>query len=501
MSTGWDNVQRLAQEFPTEPIRLNDFARLLGLDESGAAQLRAARRPPTGSEPSFQKPFPETIAENGRTFAHRLGDLVDWIRDTSWLELGRGRRRLDELDSDQSSREAEVWRLTQLLRTQADAIGRGVERARRAIAELVVTGSTDRLPPDVADAILQSLERPRVVEQLLTEFGSAQLGTQNRTSPEIAFLTAVALDPPAGASVHDPTCGECEVLVQTARLAKSWGQQLGLVSGDDKDANALQIGAARLKLAGVEASMGSQPPADSVDCLVIDPGWDVPPQLFMSSLRSLRRDGRVALISRVRGREIDLIYTLPPSKIVFPPQRPTKEGAVVIWLSFPLQDPPSSCDVIDFRRETTRPGITRKSDWRDERLEYLNEALRPHRPVRTTDDRQWNESLEALMPSRPATDRVSFDALPSLLGDLVGGGLGFDPEVIEANRAYAVRLVEEITRLIDPQRNLFTPDATIERPEKSPDGVLAGLTTTEAKRVIERLLNSLSSEKPRGRPR
>jgi hypothetical protein len=192
---------------------------------------------------------------------------------------------------------------------------------------------------------------------------------------------------------------------------------------------------------------------------------------------------------------------LPPSKIVFPPQRPTKEGAVVIWLSFPLQDPPSSCDVIDFRRETTRPGITRKSDWRDERLEYLNEALRPHQPVRTTDDRQWNESLEALIPSRPATDRVSFDALPSLLADLVGGGLGFDPEVIDANRAYAVRLVEEITRLIDPQRNLFTPDATIERPEKSPDGVLAGLTTTEAKRVIERLLNSLSSEKLRGRPR
>jgi len=487
-------LRDLASDYPVEPIRLNDFARLLGLDESGAAQLRAARKPPTASDPSQLrwKQFPETIAENGRTFAHRLGELVDWIDETGWLQAGRGGRRVD---TEGAVREIAVWRLGKVLRDEAGAVGSGIEGARVAVAEIVTRGASNRLPQHVVSVLLDSLRRPGVVEQVLTDFGNAQPGTPNRTSTDVALLTALVLDPHEGAAVHDATCGECEVLLQLARVAKVWGEPLGRVTGFDVDADSMKIGSARLKLAGVEAEIGEQPPAGSVDCLVLDPGWDAPLHTFGNWQRLLRSNGRVALITRIRGTEAPLMASLPPSKVIFPPQRSTKEGALAIWLSSPLEDSKPTCDIVDFRRETTRPADPAM------KVHWLNESLKPHRRVELTGDRDWDDLLGSLAPARAASETVALDELPARLSAVVGGSLGFPPDVIESNREYAVRLAQELRRLIDPDDDADQPTSggVIVRPDESPAGVLAGMTTTEAKRVMERLLNSLSPGRPRSR--
>lgn len=496
------NVDALATEFPGALVGLSEFARLLGLGESGEAALRAARQRVL----TTTAPFPPAVAESGRSMEHRLRDLVDWVADNEWLDAGRSSRRAGsgrsarQPDENESRRAIAAWRLHRLLLDYVKL--NGTTEARKALAHFVLAPAATELPAQVRKAVTAARELDGVLDDVLVGLALAQPGVPNRSSAPIALLTTLALDVPEGGIIHDATCGECEVLIQTWRLASLDAGAPPVLTGNDLDQDSKAIGEARLALAGAPALLGVDPPADSLDRLVIDPGWDAKlPDLLDEMLRALKRDGSVAIVTRLRNDVLaNLLRKAPPRTIVIPPQRAAgSRGPVAIWVSEPLRDPPSRCRIIDLRRETNdRPS---RHD-RDDRVGRLWEALGSRHSIPDVNDLGWGDVLDEAAPiklsPRDITD-APLAALQTTLEQLIAGRKGFSDPVIDENRVYALHLAQELRRLIDTGDSHGQIRKRPGAPTDSPDGVLAQLATNEARRVIERLVRQLAAESKKGK--
>jgi hypothetical protein len=480
-----ENVQQLAGEFPGVLIGVSEFAQLLGLDKTGEAALRAARQRPLSLGAREEERFPAAVAESGRSIEHRLEDLVRWVTTTGWLDSGRSGRRGDEVVS---SRAVAGWRLRRLLLDRVEH--HGTPEVRAELARYVLDPSSAELPGVVRDAAATARGFDGLLDDVLVDLGRGQPGIPNRASSAIALLTVMALDVPDDAVVHDATCGECEILTQTWQFARPGSRGRLVLTGNDLDERSMVIGEARLALAGVRAELRVDPAANSVDRLVIDPGWDAKLPSLFEYVRKLKRDGAIAIVTRLHKDVANLVDQVPPHTIVIPPQRVgTSHGPVAIWVSQPLQDPPKQCRVVDLRRETTnRPELER-------RVEKLWEALEVRHPVPDlTQDRGSRQILDEAAPillgPRDVID-IPSNALTDRLTQLIDGRRGYSDSVIDENRTYALALASELKRLIDadqgPERNRLVP----ERPTESPDGVVAHLTTSEARRVLDRLVTHL----------
>jgi hypothetical protein len=487
--SGMDNNRRyttdLAADFGSELIGVNEFAALLGLDSSTAAQLRAERK-------RDQSGFPAVVSESGRTFLHRLEDLITWIEAS----------RFGSIVAAQPS-EVASWRLERLMRTVVEQVG--VVPARRLLAALALDATQQDLTKESASAranlaerLLQDLPdetasaskrianefgRDTVdiaaVDRVLVELGSHQPGIPNRTDNDIARLAALILDTDKGDVVYEPTSGECEILLRVAELATQRNKPLHQVAGSDDDIEASLIGEARLRLAGVDAIIGPTPNAGSVNRLIIDPGWSTDRRHLARWTRLLHRDGRAIVITKIAGFDPDLLAELPPSTIIFPPQRPpTAQGATVLWVSEPFRDEPGECNIIDLRKHTAGNELPIQ-----DQLGIVSAALNLQLPPTTEVAKTAKPSQgdQSAMPPRAVV--VPFADLEDALEPAIAGTLGFPPEVVEDNRQYALELAQELERLIGG-RDHNTPTEHVKRPNDSPNGVLASKTTDEARRVV-----------------
>ena len=284
-----------------------------------------------------------------------------------------------------------------------------------------------------------------MIDRTLVELGSHQPGVPHRTADAPACLAALVLDAREGHTVYEPTSGECEILLRVAQLAAARGEQLGTIAGNDIDPQASLIGRSRLELAGIDARIGAEPSPGTVDRLIIDPGSTLARRDLAHWVRLLHRDGRVVMITRINGADPDLLAELPPTAIVFPPQRTAgSKGAVALWISHPFGAEPATCTIVDLRGSTTPSEETLEA-----RLDTIADALSIRSCTELVeDDSSWRTALLEEAPSEPMISVLQSDELEDRLVDAVSGTLRFSAEVMEANEQYALSLARELERLI-----------------------------------------------------
>jgi hypothetical protein len=492
-------LRELADDFGGELLGVNEFAALVGFDRSTAAQLRAERK-------RDQAGFPQVVSESGRSFLHRLEDLIDWIEHSRYLGFV-------------SIRDTEVanFRLERRMRSLIESIG--VTPARQFLAALALAvrsdssellavdpvGTLERCDDElvreltvestvspeemglVVDELLRASSTPQVIDRAIVEMGTHQPGIPHRTADAPACLAALLLDAGAGHTVYEPTSGECEILLRVTQLADARGDQLGEIAASDIDPQASLIGRARLRLAGVDVRMDTEISPGTIDRLIIDPGSNIDRRALNQWVRLLQQDGRVVLITRISGANADLLAELAPVTILFPPQRPAgTQGAVALWVSHPLNARPTQCTIVDLRGSAPASTSTIRT-----RLGAVTDALHLRSCTTLLDaDSSWQTALSGEVPSDPSIWVLPYHELEDRLAHAVAGTLGFTEAVVEANEQYALVLAKELERLIGGRSTGATQWAPLERPPESPDGVLASKTTDEARRVIARLADT-----------
>jgi hypothetical protein len=493
-------LRELSADFGGELIGIDEFGTLVGFDRSTVAQMRSERK-------RDRADFPPVVSESGRSFLHRLEELIDWTQHSRYEKFVA--IRVDEIAS---------WRIERRTRSLIESIG--VSPARRVFAALAIaarndtpllladdplgslmrsddpliqdlTADLDVTDADVsalADEVLRALDSPQVIDRNLVALGTHQPGTPHRTTDAHACMAAVLLDAGPGHTVYEPTSGECEILLRVAQLADARGDHLGAVAGSDIDPEASLIGRSRLRLAGVDAHIGAEVSPGTVDRLIIDPGARIDRRDLARWVRSLHRDGRVVLITRINGAEQDLLAELWPTAIVFPPQRPAgTQGAVALWVSHPFCERPPDCRIVDLRG-TTPPTASSI----EQRLNALTEALdiRSSTPLLEADP-SWRTALSEHIPTDPNVSILAAGEIEDRLAHAVAGTLGYRPEVIAANERYALALAKELERLIGAATaGEWHPFDRIDPPQESPDGVLASKASDDARRVIARLADT-----------
>ena len=499
MTADVPELRELVDDFGGELVGVNEFAAFAGFDRSTTAQLRAERKRDLAG-------FPQVVSESGRSFLHRLEDLIDWIEHSRYLgfvairdaevanfRLERRMRSLIESIGVTPARQflaalALAVRSDEPELLAADPVGALIrsddELVRQLTVELTVTPEDLRL---VVAELIRASSTPQVIDRAIVEMGTHQPGIPHRTAEAHACLAALLLDAGAGHTVYEPTSGECEILLRVTQLADARGDQLGEIAASDIDPQASLIGRARLRLAGVDVRMGAEIAPETIDRLIIDPGSNIDRRALNRWVHLLQQDGRVVLITRIKGANPDLLAELAPVTILFPPQRPAgAQGAVALWVSHPLNARPTECTIVDLRGSTSPSKSTIQA-----RLGAVTDALHLRSGMTPLDaNASWRTALSGEVPSDPSIWVLPYHELEDRLAHAVAGTLSFSAEVVEANEQYALVLAQELQRLIGGRtEGEWTP---VDRPPESPDGVLASKTTDEARRVITRLADTFA---------
>jgi len=550
----------LRRGFGDELVGLSDFARLLGLSPARAAQLRTDRN----RDPEF----PSTVRDSGRSHVHRLSSLIDWylgsdrladfgetdpIAVHSW-RLGTGlatrtdpaRRdairglllavaviRRDDAFGDLFG--STLPTVSDLL-DRARSFGDGRPRRRgsnlidpplaRDVATLTALIEDAALRVDVAVLLVAEVDALWAAVQPTTarhdrfadavDTVAASLATEQRADPHrsaavLGAAITVALAPRHGDVVYEPTCGECEVLVDAGRVVRVGDGPEGpelLAVGRDRDISAITIGRARLALFGVQSSLG-EPGFDSrrfglgaavgADRMLIDPGPgsdDMDEWLHLID-RHLAAKGRVAIVIPLDRVNAVLLRQLPPLVLVVLPVGAAAgvPGVAALWVHDRSSADVTVCRVVDLRRRPA-PDVPF-----EQRLVSFAEAVGHHDPDGLVAAADLLDPLAAVLAERSHVDEVPIAELAWRALSLADSPIrGIDDEVVlDDNRAYALHLASELERLIDG----YDPNPSLGRarriePAVSPDGVLADESTEEARRVLRRVVDGLAGER-RGR--
>ncbi|MEI6404073.1 MAG: hypothetical protein WCP59_18010, partial [Actinomycetota bacterium] len=359
-------ARELLQGFSSELIGVEQFADLLGLSASTAAQIRRDRRA-AADVPADPRAgvraveFPAGIPDGARSVVHRLGGLLDWIEHVARYEA------MVELDPTTIAR----WRLDRRVRSATAKSGTARTRCGLAAIALqhVSTGTADeQLAADLWQTALQPNSTARVnteaipklapeVERLwasLADGDPNQPATAShrrrfadalddialapdladsssesrRTAPGLSPLVEAALDVQPGQRLLEHGCGECRVMAAVAEETRdASGRQTVELFGSESDERAYLIGRARLALRGLDhhithgryrPSIGVVAAADQYERILVDLGSKDPDLIqWLDDASTLcTPDGRVVVVLSTSTSRLLLAWGRVPNVAV-----------------------------------------------------------------------------------------------------------------------------------------------------------------------------------------